>query len=127
MKAALRIGLLAWYLVASTGIYLHFHYCGGELAYVGLFGTCAHDNACCGPSEEDHTGCCQTEDLYLSLDDEHRVLPGLNLPVFALATLPAPAVHPSTDLQAPQGHLIFQDRAPPEPLYALYSQRVTYG
>ena len=126
MKAVLRIGLMAWYLVASTGIYLHFHYCGGELANVGLFGACAHANSCCDPADDD-TGCCQTEDLYLSLDDEHRVLPGLNLPAFALASQPAPAVHPPTDLQAPHGHRVFQDRAPPEPLYALYSQRVTYG
>ena len=126
MKAALRIGLMAWYLVASTGIYLHFHYCGGELSNVGLFGACTHSHNCCDPADDD-TGCCQTEDLYLSLDDEHRVLPGLALPVFELASQPAPAIHPPQDLTAPHGHLIFQDRAPPEPLYALYSQRVTYG
>lgn len=123
VKRTLRIGLMAWYLVASTGVYLHFHYCGGVLSNIGFFGTCAHN--CCDQTHD--SDCCETEDIYLALEDEHRVLPGLTVPVFASVEF-TPQLPPFPLEKTKTAHRCTRpDRGPPEPLYLLFGQRLTYG
>lgn len=124
MKQFLRILALGLYLVASTGLYVHFHYCGGELSHVGLFSDCS--TPCCG-DENGVPDCCETVEMHFGLDDEHRLLSPIETPHFA-STQAAVVVSADVQEELDSGPKVADsDRAPPLRLYALYQRWVTYG
>lgn len=119
-----RIAVFVVYLVATTGIYVHMHYCGGDLANVGLFGTCGHD--CCDDTEE--SDCCDSENIYISLEDEHRVVSSTDAPIAQTVD----RVRTVQETEEVEPALRLPDNparahAPPDPAYLRFQQLIYYG
>lgn len=81
MKRLLSSLLLTLYLLSSVGLTLRAHYCGGDLASLGLF---TEEKCCC---EDSHSrkpdDCCKNEQKSIKLPDEQlkaenrQILPDL--------------------------------------------------
>lgn len=119
-----RIAVFIVYLVATTGIYVHMHYCGGDLADVGLFGTCGHD--CCDDTEA--SDCCDSENIYISLEDEHRVVSGVSVPTApVLEGVRIEPVNTACEHTQRLPENPAKANAPPEPVYLRFQRLIYYG
>jgi len=68
MKRVVAIILTLLYLSSVSGLALNLHYCEGELNCVSLW---VKDD-CCACPEEEKSGCCSDEGIYIkAFDDSH--------------------------------------------------------
>lgn len=74
LKKILVISASLIYLLLTSGISIHLHYCCGKLAEVGVISLnkkcCSHedDKSCCLQKN-----CCKFEEVKIKLDDVHRI------------------------------------------------------
>lgn len=70
MKKLSLIFLATFYLVCAIGVYVHAHFCGGELSSVSYFAM--HDNADCGCGEEPaDSDCCKDVMQFYKVSSHH--------------------------------------------------------
>ena len=67
MRKFLSISLLCLYLLASAGISITAHYCGGNLASLALF---EKTSCCCEDEEEGKDDCCKNEVKTIKISDD---------------------------------------------------------
>lgn len=113
-----------YYLLAVSGVTIHYHYCSGELSSVDLFSP--RKNPCpCG--EKSAHGCCGHKVLIAKTDDSYK--PDLAamgqpvLPEFLAATVPSIVFYLFSDLGAessPESFLSYWRSCPTVPLFLLY-------
>jgi hypothetical protein len=70
MKRSLTIVFLSFYVLASLGLTINLHYCGGQLESLNLFGN--SESCCCG-GEAFNKSCCENHVLHYEISDEQRV------------------------------------------------------
>ena len=70
MKRSASLILSLVYLLASVGVMVNVHYCGGKVMDVKLFSAV---ESCCGDEEPKSLKCCHEENLVFQLDDEQTV------------------------------------------------------
>lgn len=66
MKKALSISLLILFVIATIGVTVSTHYCGGKLADTSVFSTASCD---CGDKEME-SNCCQNESEFFQIDED---------------------------------------------------------
>ncbi|MEZ5016027.1 MAG: hypothetical protein R2800_03185 [Flavipsychrobacter sp.] len=71
MKQLLVILISVFYAFGSTGVTLHFHYCGELFQYASFFNDKEKDS-CCGEKGEKH-GCCSSKVIKGDIDDHKQV------------------------------------------------------
>lgn len=138
MKKLLAIHLLIIYLVAVTGVMIHLHFCGEELAAWGLYEeaqSCC-DNACNDTTGEEQDGCCNNKVITAKISHEQQPANFLKLKGYAADwsftndtvymaayLLPVPAIQQKgiQHANAPPG--LWEDI----PLYKRFSRLVFYG
>jgi hypothetical protein len=70
MKKLALLLLATMYFICASGVYIHAHFCGGELSSVSYFAL--HDNDSCGCGEEpEDTDCCK-DILHFYKVDAHQ-------------------------------------------------------
>ncbi|MFK7924135.1 MAG: hypothetical protein AB8H47_19410 [Bacteroidia bacterium] len=112
MKKIAAISFSAFYLIASIGVAVNFHYCLGRLESVNVI--LAQSNCCCD-DEGQMMVCCDDESYFFQLDDEEKVVPAVQS--FADILLVAPhfverLVLPSSPLKTFEPYLL--DLPPPK-------------
>jgi len=66
MKKALSISLLTLFVIATIGVTVRSHYCGGKLA-----GTSVYASASCGSCDNEMTSnCCNDESEFFQMDED---------------------------------------------------------
>ena len=58
----------------ATGLHVHLHYCCGQLAGIALNTFIVEEDSCCDSHHNSCSakkGCCSTDDIKLSIEDEH--------------------------------------------------------
>jgi hypothetical protein len=124
MRFFARTLVFGVYLMATTGIYVHMHYCGGDLANVGLFGTCGHD--CCDDTEASE--CCDSENIYISLEDEHRVVSSTAAPTQVVLEIASQEITcDETEVKQDLPENPAKANAPPDRAYLRYQRLVYYA
>lgn len=96
LKKIAAISFSAFYLIASIGIAVNFHYCLGRLESVQV--VLAQSDCCCDDGEQ-MMACCDDELYFFQLDDEEKVVPTiqsftdivLEVPYFVEHLIVAPA------------------------------------
>lgn len=76
MNRPFVISLAAFYLLVSLGLTINVHYCMGEVEEVSII---AMTKGCCCAAME-MPGCCDDEQLQLSLDDDHQLPQPIEMP-----------------------------------------------
>ncbi len=70
MKKLTLLLLATMYFICASGVYIHAHFCGGELSSVSYFAL--HDNDSCGCGDEpEDTDCCK-DILHFYKVDAHQ-------------------------------------------------------
>lgn len=81
--------LVLAYITSNTGVFIYYHYCGGELEKISAVKV----KSCCGGMDEKDGGndCCKNESRHLSLKPEFSpaksMQPNFSLPAQDLFTL----------------------------------------
>ena len=125
MKRSLVFILALIYLVTTTGITIHQHFCMGELAGWSLWVN-SQEDACdaCGMEKDGKpNGCCNDEQTWLKIEDNQKT----HVYDFQLAQYqPAEAIHfSSTDISpfvTNAGNLLPQSNAPPRSKVAIHKR-----
>ncbi|MEL6652208.1 MAG: hypothetical protein AAFQ87_15510 [Bacteroidota bacterium] len=114
MKQLAVISFSFFYLLASVGVAVNFHYCLGRLQSVDVL--IAKSNCCCD-DEGQMMNCCDDESYFFQLEAEEKVVPTqLSIPSVALLTaIFTPQVLESPD-SAPPVWAKRLDLPPPEPV-----------
>ena len=75
MKKFLAVILALLYISSSTGTMLHFHYCMGKLADLGLGHSESNSCAFCGMEKSDnkHDDCCHDEYKFFKSSSEQKI------------------------------------------------------
>jgi hypothetical protein len=60
MKKLSLLFLALFYFVCATGLYVHAHYCGGEISFINYFALGDDQECGCGDEEVDEN-CCKDE------------------------------------------------------------------
>jgi hypothetical protein len=118
--------MTVWYALLIVGVEVHTHYCGGELEHVAINSSCneetnsCEDEGCCG-----HDGCCSINDLYLVLDEDHK-LP-TEVTGFAITNQVLPVIAQPEPIieRTPAPELFHTDSGPP--LFLLNCSFTFYG
>ncbi len=71
MQKIASIALALLLAVASMGVTLHQHYCGGKLKDTSLFSFL--DSASCCGDKEMPMDCCQDEEVRIQLDEDYQL------------------------------------------------------
>ena len=74
MKKLIAISFSAFYLIASVGVSVNFHYCLGRLESVKVI--LAHSDCCCDDLGQ-LMACCDDETYFFQLEDEEKVVPSI--------------------------------------------------
>ncbi|PCJ85578.1 MAG: hypothetical protein COA57_07480 [Flavobacteriales bacterium] len=69
MKRVLSISLLLTLLIATLGLIISKHYCGGHLVATQLYNTMDEED-CCG-DENPEDGCCDDETLSFQFEEDY--------------------------------------------------------
>jgi hypothetical protein len=88
MRRLLSIIMLPIYLLATGGMAIAKHYCGGELEHVSFVGNsdcCCSDEACGDNSEASDEGCCKDEIDYLKVASDQESIQVAHLPTSDVA------------------------------------------
>jgi len=129
MVKLLRIGLVALYVVLTTGVHLHAHACCSDESVLSLV---TFSDSCCDSGQGDGaccSGCSCDAVLDFRLEDEH--LAGQTDLVKSLGSFTSPAVFrrasENSELKATLSSI--SDDAPPPKLkrYCLYCALIVYG
>jgi len=70
MKKITLILIAALYFICASGVYIHAHFCGGELSSVSYFGL--HENGDCGCGDEAEDANCCKDILHFYKVDTHQ-------------------------------------------------------
>ena len=125
MKRLSIILFSAYYLLAVSGVTVHYHYCCGKLTSMDLYSP--RKNPCpCGEKSE-KSGCCEHEVLVSKTDDGYKpdlaTLGQPVLPEFLATSVPAIDLFLFPDFPAessPKSFLSYWRSCPKVPLYLLY-------
>lgn len=113
MKRISIILFSVYYLLAVSGVTVHYHYCNGKLASVDLFSP--RKNPCPCGEKSAQSGCCNYKVLTAKADDGYKPdLASLVQPVipeFPAAVVPAISLYSFPDLSA---------ETSPKPLFPLW-------
>jgi hypothetical protein len=71
MRRSLNIAFTIVYLSLTVGLTFVVHFCGAELASVGLAPLTSTQTSCCCGDEEQQSPCCDTQQTTLQISDEH--------------------------------------------------------
>jgi hypothetical protein len=115
MKRFTAMFLTAIYLLASVGVAVNVHYCGGKVAFVKLY---TGANCPCGDAM-DEDGCCHDETVLFQLEDEQRSVSHkfeFNSQWAGLQVLEVPLVHDPLPEQPGNINLAFFNLPPPPDL-----------
>ena len=61
----------SFYFIASAGITVEIHYCGGNLALAATF---APNGSCCCGDKEKQESCCDDETYFLHYDNDQQII-----------------------------------------------------
>ncbi|HTN45245.1 MAG TPA: hypothetical protein VL098_02790 [Flavipsychrobacter sp.] len=136
MKRFLVIPLLFLYMVATSGVIVHLHYCGEEVASWALNNSgdgCEDD--LCGEGTKKETGCCKDKVVTSKLSVEQLAIAQFKLNFtqrFVLPDNPFYFIDHSCPDFSEIREFTYQANAPPgnwqfTPLYKLYSSLTYYG
>ena len=121
--------LMLWYAALSVGILLHTHSCCGSVAGLEMNGLELWDFQCCHDTGEHTCGsekaCCDDEEVYLALDEDHASAPFLVLSFF-VELREAPQFFQVQVLERSKGDVATDaQRGPPK--YIAFQQQLVYG
>jgi hypothetical protein len=125
MKRLSIILFSAYYLLAMSGVTVHYHYCCGKLTSVDLYNP--RKNPCpCGEKSE-KSGCCEHKVLVSKTDDSYKpdlaALGQTVLPEFLATAAPAIVLYLFPDSSAessPKPFLSYWRSCSNVPLFLLY-------
>ncbi|MEL7341506.1 MAG: hypothetical protein AAGM67_13580 [Bacteroidota bacterium] len=127
MKQLAVISFAAFYLLASVGVAVNFHYCLGRLQSVEVL--LAKTNCCCD-DEGQMMSCCDDESYFFQLEAEEKIVPTqLSVPNLALLQAVFEPYLLKPIEPEPQLSLHPLDLPPPEPVasWLLYCAPIYYG
>ncbi|MBA3828306.1 MAG: hypothetical protein H0X33_05175 [Taibaiella sp.] len=124
MKKGLAILLIFSYALVATGAAISFHYCGGNLKYIG-FSPDKEDKGCCGTKKKDK--CCKDKLVKVAKQDHRKAVSKISiapLSFIGIIYFPEYICRTHNNFIVPNGS--FHLRPPPlgtgtAPLYILHS------
>ncbi len=88
MKKFITILFSGFYLMASVGIVVNVHYCGGKVKSIKILAT---SDSCCCVKKNVQSGCCDDKTYFFQLDKEDQINQNLRtLPESQLLTVMYP-------------------------------------
>lgn len=109
--------LVLAYITSNIGVFVYYHYCGGELEKISAVKV----RSCCGgmDGKDGDNDCCKNESRHLSLKPEFSpaksLQPSFSLPVQDLFTLVS--FHTAfSQLHVSTAPLFYVDAHPPDPI-----------
>ena len=102
------------YMAVSSGIAMEIHYCMGERAGVDFYKKNNDKCGRCGMANEDKSGCCSDDHLFLKIHDSHQKV--VNTLDFSLQTEAVSITLPEYDWTLPLKESVAQvnNHAPPD-------------
>jgi hypothetical protein len=102
------------YMAVSSGIAMEIHYCMGERAGVDFYKNSNDRCGRCGMKNQDKSGCCSDDHLFLKIDDSHQK--AVNNIDFTLQTEMVQVTLPVFDWNLPLRESVAQvnNHAPPD-------------
>ncbi len=85
MKKALLISILFFYILSTTGLTFHAHYCGGRIASVSL--TSDTKKKCACGIENMKKNCCKDKHQFFKVKDLYKCAADTKAPEASLCTL----------------------------------------
>ena len=123
MKNLCNIVLLLIFAIASIGVPLHKHFCHGKVIEIGITAKK------CFSGEKEKSDCCSDETTVVGFDEQ--VFQKENTVSFDIQPIVADILQYSIAFEPAITTLLFphtyQSNAPPERLFAKYSQRLFYS
>jgi len=129
MRRVSALVLTIWYAALSVGILLHTHSCCGKVAELEMNGLELWDLSCCHDKDSGHctteNPCCDDEEVYLALDEDHASAPFLVLSFF-VELREAQQFFQVQVLERSKGDVATDaQRGPPK--YIAFQQQLVYG
>ncbi|MDZ4751616.1 MAG: hypothetical protein SGI87_08390 [Flavobacteriales bacterium] len=129
MQKTIAIALGLIYLLLSSGIQIHQHYCCGKLKEVSFTGVpdhcCATEHGSCSISKK----CCDIRELNFKIDDVHQIRETLQTSGNPIDIKVHEFVPLTTQVEMEVASLLSNANAPPNGvnLYTMHCALIVYG